>query len=330
VTLRRAGSQQVTVRDTNNNTFTATVTTLVSAADLSGFAMTGFPSPVRAGSVNTFTVRAIDTFGNTVPDYQGTIQFDSTDAQAVVPEDYTFTGDDHGSHMFAAVLKTAGVQQLIVTDSTTSDLTGSQSITVTPAALDHFLVRGFASPTVAGSVHTLEVSARDAYDNILPSYRGTVHFTSSDPHATLPDDYTFTADDNGSRTFGAILQTAGTRSITANQVGGSVNGTQSGIVVAPAAASYFVLFAPGAVGADEDFEVTLRVFDRYGNIATGYAGTVAFSTSDADGTIPASHTFTAADAGEYVFHVTLHQPGQQSITALDDAGLSNTVFVVVS
>jgi hypothetical protein len=214
-------------------------------------------------------------------------------------------------------LKTAGTQKLIATDTTAADLTGSQSVTVTPAALDHLVVKGFPSPTVAGSVQTFDVSARDAYDNIVTDYRGTVHFTSSDPHATLPENYPFIASDNGSHTFGAILATGGVQSLTATQLGGGVTGSQTGIVVTPAAATHFVLSGPAQVQADVAFELVVTAYDAYGNVATGYTGTVTFSSSDPDASVPQDYTFTAGDAGQHTFQFMLHQPGQQTITALD-------------
>jgi hypothetical protein len=333
VTLRRAGSQQVTVTDTSTSALHASTTALVTAGEVSSLVVSGFPSPARAGSMNTFTVRASDAYGNVATGYTGTIHFTSTDAKAVLPDDYTFKVEDNGSQVFAAVLKTAGTQRLIATDTTAADLTGFQTVTVTSAPVDHLLVNGFPSPTVAGSVHTFTVSARDVYDNIATDYRGTVHFTSSDPQAILPDNYAFAAGDNGSRTFGAMLETAGMQSLTASQVSGGFTATQDGIVVMPAAARYFVLFvAPTAIAADEEFDVILRVYDSYGNIATGYTGTVTFATSGAGGTVPANYTFTASDAGEHFFHFMLHQPGQQTITAMDPLAtdLEASVSVLVT
>src|SRR5262249_40608438 len=85
----------------------------------------GYPSPVVVNSVHTFSVTAVDIDGNTVPDYLGTITFTSTDPQAILPDDYTFTPDDSGTHMFAAVFETVGVQSLTATD-TESSITGTQ------------------------------------------------------------------------------------------------------------------------------------------------------------------------------------------------------------
>src|SRR5262249_59787994 len=64
--------------------------------------------------------------------------------------------------------------------------------------------------------YKVTVTAQDAYNNTIPGYPGTVHFTSFDGAATLPADYTYTPADQGSHTFSATLQTAGTQTITVN------------------------------------------------------------------------------------------------------------------
>ena len=53
------------------------------------------------------TVKAVDAFGNTVTGYTGTVHFSSTDTQADLPADYTFTAADAGVHTFTVGLKTA-------------------------------------------------------------------------------------------------------------------------------------------------------------------------------------------------------------------------------
>src|SRR5262249_4770180 len=76
----------------------------------------GFPSPVYAGTIHTFTVTARDGYGNVTPAYQGTVHFTSTDHQATLPQDYTFTGGDGGSKEFGAVLNTVGTQAIAAAD----------------------------------------------------------------------------------------------------------------------------------------------------------------------------------------------------------------------
>src|SRR5262249_53706677 len=62
---------------------------------------------------------------------------------------------------------------------------------------------------------------------------------------------------------------------------------------------------------------TVTALDPYGNVVTGYTGTVHFSSSAASATLPADYTFTAADGGVHTFSVTLQTAGSQTLTATD-------------
>jgi adhesin/invasin len=52
----------------------------------------------------------------------------------------------------------------------------------------------------------------------------------------------------------------------------------------------------------------VTAFDAYGNVVTGYTGTVHFTTSDAKASVPVDYTFTAADNGSHTFPYTLRTP----------------------
>ena len=68
--------------------------------------------------------------------------------------------------------------------------------------------------TTAGVAFTATVRAVDVYGNTAPTYTGAVVFASSDPAATLPPPYAFTATDGGSHVFtGLILRTPGAHTI---------------------------------------------------------------------------------------------------------------------
>jgi hypothetical protein len=189
-----------------------------------------------------------------------------------------------------------------------------------------FAVAGFPSPTTAGVAHTFTVTALNADGSVNTGYTGTVHFTSSDPHAILPADYPFTAADQGVHTFTVTLKTAGSQSITATDTTGSFDGSESGIVVQPAAAAQLVLSAPSSVAQGTKFSVTVTVEDAYGNVATGYTGTVHFTSSDSTATLPRNYTFTAADAGVHTFTraFMLRKRGQQTLTVFDTSNSALT------
>src|SRR5262249_54554884 len=131
---------------------------------------------------------------------------------------------------------------------------------------------------------------------------GTVYFTSSDAQAALPANYTFTAADAGKHTFSATLKTVGTQSIAAADTQISViSGSDGSILVKPAAASQFIISAPSSVKAGVSFSLTVTVKDAYGNVVTGYTGTVHFNSTDNKASLPSNYKFTTTDMGVHTF-----------------------------
>ena len=323
-TLKTAGTQSITATDTGTGTITGTQSVTVNVGPTSQLVVSGYPNPTTAGVAHNVTVTAEDAFGNTATGYLGTVHFTSSDGQAVLPGDYTFTAGDAGTHTFTngATLKTAGTQSITATDTVTGTITGTQSVSVLSNSATTLVVSGFPNPTTAGAAHNVTVTADDAFGNTATGYLGTVHFTSSDGQAVLPGNYTFTAGDAGAHTFtnGATLKTAGTQSITATDTGtGTITGTQSVTVNAAATTTLVVSGYPNPTAAGVAHNVTVTAEDAFGNTASGYLGTVHFTSSDGQAVLPGNYTFTAGDAGTHTFTngVTLKTAGTQSITATD-------------
>ena len=136
----------------------------------------------------------------------------------------------------------------------------------------------------------------------------------------MPGDATLT---NGTRAFSATLVKAGSQTITATS--GGVNGTLSVTVRAAAAASLSLSGVPTTATMGTPFNVTVTLTDSFGNIATGYAGTVRFTSTDPLATLPDDYTFTSGNAGVKTFSVTLATPTvlpllqKQTITVADTA-----------
>ena len=58
--------------------------------------------------------------------------------------------------------------------------------------------------------------------------------------------------------------------------------------------------------------------DAYGNVATGYRGTVHFSDSVGGANLPNNYTFQASDKGVHTFtNLKLRTKGWQTITIVD-------------
>ena len=340
VVLETAGSQTITATDSANHATNGTsLAVVVVPAAVNDFVVTtSFANPDVAGTVGTVTVTAKDPYGNTVGSgpnqYLGIVDLSGTDDQmAGLPATHTFIADDAGSFTFTGVaLKMAGTQTITATDSIDVAVTGDIKINVAAAAAqDLVLTTSFASTDVAGTVGTVTIAVFDAYNNLVSGgpnlYEGTVDLGDTDALATgLPASYTFTAADAGSHTFSnVVLKTAGSQTITATDTVSSALTDTATFNVVPASVKDFVVttsFAnpdvAGTVGT-----VTVTAKDRMatpwaaGRISISARSTLS-STDDQAAGLPASHTFTATDAGTYTFTgVVLKTAGTQTITATD-------------
>lgn len=92
------------------------------------------------GGPARFVVVPLDGANEPVTHYTGTVHFTSTDADAVLPADYTFTEADRGIHVFAAEFQAAGGPTLTATDA---DGATTGAVTVRVSADGDFGGRGF-------------------------------------------------------------------------------------------------------------------------------------------------------------------------------------------
>src|SRR5208337_3149073 len=180
------------------------------------------------------------------------------------------------------------------------------------------LVLSAPTAETAGKSFSLTVTAQKSSGGTDTGYTGIIHFTSSDAQAVLPASSTLV---NGTSTFTVTLKTAGSQSITATDTTTSaITGTLSGISVSPASASQFVLSGPSTATAGVAQTLTVTAEDPYRNVATGYTGTVQFTSSDTAAVLPANYTFTTGTSGNdgvHAFPLTFGTAGTQSVTVTD-------------
>src|SRR5439155_374190 len=160
----------------------------------------------------------------------------------------------------------------------------SNNITVNAAAATHYTVNAPSSAT-AGVPFSVTVTALDQFGNTASGYLGTVHFTKTDggTGSALPTNYTFVAADSGVHTFSnaTTLVTAGNQTLTANDTrSASIHGTSNTISVLGDSATHLMVSAPASAGAGNAFSITVTALDAFNNAATGYTGTVHFTTTD--------------------------------------------------
>ena len=215
--------------------------------------------------------------------------------------------DRHGR---AQERRASGGQRLTAIDTALATITGTSApTTVTPAAASSLSLSGGGG--FIGSPHAITVTAKDPFGNVATGDNGTVHITASDPQAILPADGALA---NGVGTFLWTPMTLGSMSITAADTANpAVTGTESGVVVTPGAATRFVVTPVAATTAGTTQSFTVTGYDVFGNVANQYTGTLVFSSSDPQASLPAPYTFTAADAGAHTFTVTMRTAGSQTL-----------------
>ena len=174
----------------------------------------------------------------------------------------------------------------------------------------------------ADAVIPINVTAVDAFGNVVTAYTGKVHFTSTDTKATLPVDYTFTAADAGTHTFNVGLHTATPHlgswsvSVVDSKTPTSL-ATIPGFEVVNGVAAKIVLAVPSNVTAGTPFSLKVTVVDAWGNPVKNYFGTIHFADTAGLVGLPPDYTFTGADAGVANFTVTLNTTGNQTLSVTD-------------
>ena len=223
---------------TANFTYDVNTSGIVSAADIAAVKRRSrlFNSPpvVNAGGSQVITLPGTATLNGTaaddgLPDLPGVM----TILWSRLSGPFTVTFGNATALSTSASFGGPGSYVLRLTASD-GQLSGSSDVamTVNPGPATALAVTGFTSPITAGTAGNATVTVRDALGNVATGYRGTVNFSSSDPLAVLPANYTFTAGDNGVHAFSLTLNSVGTQSITVTDIAsGSLTGTQPAINV---------------------------------------------------------------------------------------------------
>ena len=295
-----------------------------------------------AGEPQAVTITIKNIHGAPEKSYRGTIHFVTSDPNATLPDDYTFNADDAGVHTFGVTssppleIVSVGPQWIRVTDKLDGNITSEilGTFAYPPATALKVEVASWS----AGKESAVTVTAVDADGRPWAAYRGTIHFTSSDPGAGLPADYTFSAADAGKHTFEPtqlpplIFYSPGDQWLRAtDKIEPSVTAMTSGDVVSPKSVAVEVQ-QPWQLGTPQSVTVTIR--DLHGHPDPSYRGTIHFATSDPGASLPVDYTFTAADAGRHVFQQTGSTPllvsaGRQWVRVTDtsDTALAGQVLV---
>lgn len=296
----------------NAVTSTAQTITVVTPVNPSASTITASATSIALGGTSTITLQAVDQSGNNMTTGGLGVVFTATGtADGTIG---TVTDNSNGTYTatYTASSTTAGSDVISGTINGQS-VTSTATITVNAgaASLANSVVTVSPTSIIAGdsaSPAQVTLQAVDANGNDLTTGGLTVAFALGTGTATG----TFSSvTDNMNGTYTATFTgtTPGTSTITATIGGSAVTSTQP-ITVTPVT---LVVLAPNTVIAGKPFRVTVQVLDSTGSVATGFAGTLSFSGTAGPWGLPASYTFTTADAGEHVFTMGLRAVGNQTI-----------------
>lgn len=242
--------------------------------------------------------------------YSGTVHFTSSDTTAVLPADYTFNAVDNASHSFVLTLNKPGSQTITVTDTARPVVTGtSPAFTVANPAV-FALTLAYPRTAVSGTPVNVTISALDVNLHPATSYKGPVHFTSTDGAAVLPADSPLT---NGSGTFSVTFKTNGSQTLTVQDAS---TGTPS------ASTQSIKVFTPGPNATTTMFTAGQNP-SSFGQPVT-YSATVTGGSGSFLGT-PVSFTVDGASAGSGNVDATGHAQAMLNL-----AGGTHTVFAEFS
>ncbi len=303
------------------------------------------------------TVNIRDQYGNPFAGHQLHVissrsndSIDLPSSNAVTDENgsltFTVSSSEAGVSIFSAVDVTSGVvlssrAQIAFMSSSNyiADAGGSLSsfIPIANAAagtLHHFEIGDIPASISANQNVSFRITAKDQDGVTVENYTGTVHFSSegsNSTNVTLPEDYTFKADDLGTHLFslGLSFTSNGSYKIVATDVsntlikgdstvvvgsGGGNTQQQSGekpTIIAPTSGSYNsnVQTVTGSAPAGK----TVKIFDNdqeIGSVQSTSSGSYSFQTS------PLSD-------GDHEIYVVVLDASQQV------AGTSATVTVTI-
>lgn len=193
--------------------------------------------------------------------------------------------------------------QVSPTESTSYQLTATNGkattnetvrVTVGGATAVGIQVLPATSAPNAGDEFTVTLTVLKNDGNPATSFQGTVQIASTDPKAALPPPISFTPADAGVKKVPVTLKTAGTITLTATDSGKAHASGSAALTVHPAAASTYQLSAlPGTAIAGEALVLTITAQDAFGNVATGYTGSIHLTSGDSTDLLPPDGALTA-------------------------------------
>ncbi len=286
----------------------------VIAGQLDHFNIEPITSPKIVNSAFPIIVRAVDLYDNTVPSFADTVMISDSTGTIIPGVSGNFVD---GTLVQQVKIGKVALQDVIKVKDSSGRSGQSNPFEVATVNVDHFTISSISSPQTAGASFTITIEAKDASDETVTDFNGTV---------TLRDN-TKTIEPVLSKPFvsGLLVQDVRIyRAVTNNRITVTWNGKSgqsNAFDVVPASLNRFLfssILSPVTPG--QAFPVTIEAVDLYGN-RVDYNGQV--NLSDLTGTIsPAvSNNFVN---GLLTQNITISKAIQNNIIIASDGGIRGT------
>ena len=177
IQLATLGSHTIAVTDVFTPSITGTTPIQVSVVAIDHFQITNAPTNVLTGQAFVMTITAVDASNVAVPGYRGAVHFASTDANAALPADYTFTAADSGAHTFSNVaLNTVGAPDHYCQRHDDARGQRQHPHQRQPDPGNAFFGACARDDPARHAVHVTVTARR--LNNTVTGYTGTIHFTN--------------------------------------------------------------------------------------------------------------------------------------------------------
>jgi autotransporter-associated beta strand protein len=275
--------------------------------------------------------RVLDTNGNPVAGVSVTFTAPQTTTLATG----TFTGQvptataitDANGVATAPVLTANTIAGTFTVTATIGAFTANFNLTNLAGVATKLTLLQQPTTTTAGQPITPEVRVGivDQFNNLTNSTAAVTMALGNNPTGTTL---------NGTLTVNAVGGVAIFSNLSINKAGtgytlvatstGLTSVTSNAFNIVGGTAVRFVVTAPTRVTNGVSFQVTITAQDQFGNTATGYTGTISFSSPSLGLTLPGNQTFTAADAGVKRVSITSRRVGQ-ALVIVRDTATSSTI-----
>ena len=206
------------------------------------------PIDVQAGNPATVEIKAYSEFGTHITSFNGNVQLDlgpsGTNASASGGGVISISSGTGSITVNDTSIEVVDLSLSHVDSSTSGiEISSAQDLEFLPLPVDHFEIVLSDMEVTAGSEFVdATIVAKDAFDNTVLGYTGTITFISSDSSGLIPSNYTFLDSDNGAKVFTNAISFAVTSSCSEkitveDNSDDTIKGVVAGIKVMPSGGS---------------------------------------------------------------------------------------------